>query len=576
MNNTLRTWVLKLPPEWAHGLVLLPVGLFAFCHNLNLSLLEGSEGLYSQISREMIQRDQFLNLTFQGEHYTNKPPFFFWLLAASTTLFGENEVALRLPGALFSLGTMGLTYALGKILFSSRVAFWGTLVVATTHVFLWYGRRVLFDSALTFFMSLALLGWVQGYLLAASPLWFVVSFLGMGFGTITKSLHAFALPAVLMVAHSTIQKDFRAFRETWFWGGFVLFVLLVGGYSSMVSEGFQGHFSWKAGLLRAFDVSSLSIMTGGKPIYWYLYMMWFDFFPWCTLILPSVALWFSQRPLIRHPHALFVFLWVLGYFLMLSLSQLKREPYLMPLVPGLGLMIGYYYDSVFSSSETNSRGTLLERACFVLLALALPLALLFGPLLLHRKWHVPTSLFPVEYVGIMIALCCVLIGVSWRSNIQMACRILGVLAIGFVIGVVEILWPTIDRADSPRQVNQEVRIVASRLNTPIFQFGLTQEDLIYYLNSIPAITRLMNEEELVSRTYKLGEILVVTDRDDLESLSERSDLFVKPLHEFLQPMEKGSYKGFYLVSVKPAPTSHSEKLTSFLDQEAVYLKERDY
>lgn len=71
------------------------VGLFAFVQNLSISLFEGSEGLYAQIAREMALTKQFFSLTYQEEPYSNKPPLFFWLLALSTGLLGENEIALR-------------------------------------------------------------------------------------------------------------------------------------------------------------------------------------------------------------------------------------------------------------------------------------------------------------------------------------------------------------------------------------------------------------------------------------------------------------------------------------------------
>ena len=87
--------------------VLAAVGLLAFVWRLDLSLLEGTEGLYAGIAREMVQSGNYVALTYQGEPYVNKPPLFFWILALSTALFGDNEVALRLPGALCSLGKIG-------------------------------------------------------------------------------------------------------------------------------------------------------------------------------------------------------------------------------------------------------------------------------------------------------------------------------------------------------------------------------------------------------------------------------------------------------------------------------------
>ncbi|MER3425266.1 MAG: hypothetical protein C4293_20605 [Nitrospiraceae bacterium] len=84
-------------------------------------------------------------------------------------LVGRERDRTAMPTALFSLGTMALTYALGKALFSHMVAFGAVLLIPTTHVFLWYGRRVLFDSMLTFFITLALWAWVRAHIQKVCP-----------------------------------------------------------------------------------------------------------------------------------------------------------------------------------------------------------------------------------------------------------------------------------------------------------------------------------------------------------------------------------------------------------------------
>ena len=120
--------------------LLVLVAAWAYFANLHLSLLEGSEGLYAGIAGEMKRHGEFFDLTYQGLPYFNKPPFFFWLLSLSTSIWGDNEVALRVPGSLAAVGTIALVYLLGVRLMSPTAGFWAALVVATTHVFLWYGR----------------------------------------------------------------------------------------------------------------------------------------------------------------------------------------------------------------------------------------------------------------------------------------------------------------------------------------------------------------------------------------------------------------------------------------------------
>ena len=525
----------------AHLIGLAVVGLLSFLYNLNHSFLEGSEGLYADITRELVRSHQFLQLKYQGEAYFNKPPLFFWLLALSTSLFGENEVAFRLPGAIFSLGTMALTYALGLILFSRTAAFWAALVVATSHIFLWYGPRVLLDSALTFFITLALLGWVQASLRRASPWWYLLSFVAMALGAMIKELHGFALPLLLIIAYEAIQRNVRMFRQPLFWIGLLTSLAIVTAYAWTLASGFQGHFRIGTGLHSMFSLSNLKTYLGSRPIYWYLLIMWFDFFPWCALIPSSLVLLFARRPLRNHPAELFVLLWVLGFFLAFSLAQLKREPYLMPLVPGLGLMIGYFVDRVFSSADEREWATPLFKLTLGSLAVAYILAMLVGPSLLQRKWDIPPTVFPVEFVVVVVGISAILLYALARSQARMALMKLGVLAVALVVGVVQLVVPAIDQASSPRQMVAEVTALTTRTPGPVLLYAPgwpRNEDAVYYLKQEPTVRGVSSEEALVNAVSETGAVMVVTEEQHLRRLKQRTDLSIDLLREFQQPKRK--------------------------------------
>ncbi len=107
-------WENRVARRYGEMALLVVVGAWAYFANLQLSLLEGSEGLYAGIAGEMGRRREFFDLTYQGVPYVNKPPLFFWLLHLSTSVWGDHETALRLPGSLAAGGTIILTYMLGS------------------------------------------------------------------------------------------------------------------------------------------------------------------------------------------------------------------------------------------------------------------------------------------------------------------------------------------------------------------------------------------------------------------------------------------------------------------------------
>jgi 4-amino-4-deoxy-L-arabinose transferase-like glycosyltransferase len=218
-------------------------GGWAYFANLHLSLLEGSEGLYAGIAGEMGRRREFFDLTYHDVPYFNKPPLFFWLLNLSTSIWGDHEVALRLPGSLAAVGTIVLTYVLGARLVSPTAGFWAALVVATSHVFLWYGRRVLFDSTLTFLVTLALFAWIQVQLLGRSSRWYLLAFVSMALGAMLKEMHGFFLPLLVMALYAAIQRDTRMLKDRYFWAGLAVAVAMMGAYAQMLGARVSAPFS---------------------------------------------------------------------------------------------------------------------------------------------------------------------------------------------------------------------------------------------------------------------------------------------------------------------------------------------
>lgn len=534
-----RDWGGLARSQWVHALVLIPVAWYAFFHNLGISLFEGSEGLYAHITHEMVERREYVHLTYVGEAYVNKSPFFFWVLALSTALLGENEVALRLPGALFSVGTMALTYGLGAVLFSSTAAFWAALVVATTHVFLWYGRRVLFDSMLVFFITLALLIWVRAYIQRAGDRWYALSFIPMALATMTKGLHGLALPLLVIVGFLICMRDLGPLKTRSFWVGLLLSVAIIWAYALAVEIEWGGH-----SMLGKASIVSLTAPSGGHPIYWYLGVMWFDFFPWSAVIPAGLVLLFSQSPSAKRGSQIFVLTWFVGLLVMFSLSPLKRETYLIPMLPALGLLVGYCCQQAWSFPAENQIATRVLCLMLGVLALAFMAAVIFGPGMLHRKWNVPLNLFPLWFTLIMIGLGLALLYAVIRMKMPLALTTLAASSTLFMVGVVHLILPAIGQSASARSASHEIKALAQRSLDPVHLYTIgwpNNEDLIYYLTVEPALPRIPSEQSLIEAVRTSGKIVFVADKSHYRDLRQRRDLSLTLLQEFPQWRNKNLY-----------------------------------
>jgi len=542
--------------RWAHLVLLGMIGLLAFFHNLSVSLFGDTEGLYAAVTETMLRTGEYVHLTLNGKPYVNKPPMFFWLQGLSSKALGLNEFALRLPSALFGLGTMIVTYCLGKLLFSRTAGFWASLVVATSYATVWFGQMGIMDPVLTFFMTLGLWGFARAYFQKGSEWWYVIGFVALAFGTMVKNLHAFAMPVLLFLVLLWVVRDGKPLKAFSFWAGAVLFVALLGSYYAFLGQEFWQHFFFQENLKRmtmvAGDIqgSALEAYFGSRPIHWYAYTIWFDFFPWSVLLPSSLILLWKQRPFRHSPREAFILFWVIGYFLAFSLFPEKHERYLMPLVPGMALWVGYVYHRIWSTEDIQGWATSVIKIMLGVLSLSFIVLVSLGPIFLQKKWSIPQEVFPVIYQGVIVFFTGALLYFLFRSQIRMALNMVGVLAVAFMVGIVVFIVPGIDAGASPKNMFTEIRSSLKNPTDHIWAFQhwnwRTDEDLYYWQHVHRGALILgwrtdagQGLEVLKDKVQKTGRLVILmTENQYHQSVSRDAELKVTVLKEFLRPKIK--------------------------------------
>ncbi len=137
------------PVRWLSTALLLLVPGMLLYPCLAFPLLEPDESRYAEIPREMLERGDLVVPLLQGEAYLDKPPLFYWLVAASYKIFGVYDWAARLPPALCVHGCILLTYFFGRRLLGEASAFRGALLLGLAPGFVSIGRLLLLDGLLT-------------------------------------------------------------------------------------------------------------------------------------------------------------------------------------------------------------------------------------------------------------------------------------------------------------------------------------------------------------------------------------------------------------------------------------------
>lgn len=116
---------------------------------------EPDESRYAEIPREMLATGDFVAPHLNGYRYYEKPPLHYWAVAASMSLFGEEEWAARLPVKLSAAGMVLVTVLFARRRFGERVALLAGLIVATSFLVVALARINIIDTPLSLAVSSA-------------------------------------------------------------------------------------------------------------------------------------------------------------------------------------------------------------------------------------------------------------------------------------------------------------------------------------------------------------------------------------------------------------------------------------
>ncbi len=212
-------------------LVALPL-YFLGLGNIDL-FFQDDEWLYVKIAAEMFDRGELWIPYWLGEPAYYKPPLAYWLMMPFFWLGGDRIMLARISVALTAVGTLALTYFLGKELYGKREAACASLLAAVSYGFLAFGRVGVMDMQLTFFLAASLLLFLRA-MRRKSPVYAGLYFVVIGLSNLIKGP---VVPLIIV----TISFIILLFTRGWkpFFSRFAFAGMVVGGFIA---------FSWPLAL----------------------------------------------------------------------------------------------------------------------------------------------------------------------------------------------------------------------------------------------------------------------------------------------------------------------------------------
>lgn len=333
------------PPRWLKmiftGLVIL-VSIAWFATLGTRRLLEPDEGRYAEISREMVTTGDWVTPRLNGIKYFEKPALQYWTTAATYTVLGQNEFSARLWTGL--TGFLGILLALfaGRRLFDLRTGYAAAAILSSCLIYIIIGHINTLDMSLSFFLELT----VFSFLLAQTSApqsrsernWMYAAWIGAALAFLSKGLVAIILPALTLVAYTTVTREFSAWKRLHIVKGLALFLLITAPWIIVVSLR-NPEFPFFFFVHEHFARFLTTVHERDAPWWYFLPLLAVGAMPWTSIAFPAfLTSWRADTSSGIHVRR-FMWVWVFSVVGFFSISHSKLPPYIIPAFPALALLI---------------------------------------------------------------------------------------------------------------------------------------------------------------------------------------------------------------------------------------------
>ncbi len=303
-------------------------------------LLDDADSGHAEISKEILERDNWVTLHMNGVRFLEKGPLLFWMGAISYQYLGVNEFASRAVEVFCILCTVLLCYAFASQLAGLRAGFYAGLAFAVGWGVFLFTRIFIPDILITLTIALAMYSYWRSResLIFAYLFWAALAAAVLGKGLIGLVFPLFAVALYILITRR--WRDVLTLRPL---PGSVFFLVLAAPWHILASWR-TPKFAW------FYFVNEHYLRFIGKRIpmdydtvpllpFWALLLLWL--FPF-SVFLPMAFRKWTKSANGDNPQ-LFFWLWAGVVMTFFSFST-RQEYYTMPAWPALAILIGLALD----------------------------------------------------------------------------------------------------------------------------------------------------------------------------------------------------------------------------------------
>lgn len=336
--------------RWRIALLAL-VTFFTFFVNNGVLVPDIMESRNLIAAREMVENDEYLVPTMNGELRLAKPPLPTWIAAAVETV-SPDDIALQRSAA----GAAGVVLTLFVYLFALRILrinpLWPTLLLLTCYNVVLMGRTASWDIFCHAFMTGGI------YFLARAL---------QGDGRQTRAFlwsGIFTALSIMSKGPVSLYALFLPWLTAWLLTGGGHMKGKWGGVALMVAVAIAGGCWWYGYiyLSHGSELQAVAAQESGAWVnrnvrpFWYYHTFYLEAGIWAPLLISAVILSFRRQRVLRKFYL--PLLWMLTALILLSLLPEKKTRYLLPVLVPASLVMGqliYRWTCLFRSPASAPR-----------------------------------------------------------------------------------------------------------------------------------------------------------------------------------------------------------------------------
>ncbi len=340
---------LRLPREAGERTLLALLLLATFLLVLEpgrVPLFEPDEGRYGEIPREMLATGDWVTPRLNGVLYFEKPPLYYWSVAASMAVLGPTELAVRLPGKLSAAGMVLLAAAFARRRWGARTGLLAGLVLASSLLVVALARIAIIDPMLSLALSAAAFAFaafaegeeagdarrarraLYGFHVACAA------------AVLLKGLIGVVLPGGAIVLWTLVTGRRRTLARVFSPGPLAVFLLLAAPWHVAMARRHPDFLQFYF-VHEHFQRFATTEHRREGPLVYFVPVLLAGFLPWTGFLARLEETWPGLRRAAWKERATEGFLWTFAIlvFAFFSASRSKLIPYILPIWPVLAVLL---------------------------------------------------------------------------------------------------------------------------------------------------------------------------------------------------------------------------------------------